>query len=91
VLSFTASAVEPAGAQTYRVKGVLRANGISRTTEALVHSPVGHTPFLVLTLSLEPASFAELWEELEGRALVSAAQKEMRPRAWLRVPELAAA
>jgi hypothetical protein len=93
LFSFTAKKVEQVAPNAHRARGVLRANGHSRATEVLLHSPVGHTPFLLATFQIERSRFPELWEALEERALSAAASgtKEMRPRAWLRLPDLAAA
>ena len=92
LFSFTSTSVEAVAPQSYRAKGRLRSHGITRQTEVLLHSPVGHTPFFIMTVPVDRTHFAELWSELEDRAAVTVAgDKELRPRAWLRAPELAAA
>jgi hypothetical protein len=92
LLSFSATDVELVGPQSYRAKGKLRADGVTRPAEALLHNPAGHTPFLIMTLPIDRAHFAEVWSAFEDRAAATpAGDREMRPRAWLRAPELAAA
>ena len=93
LFSFTSTSVESVAPQSYRAKGRLRSHGITRQTEVLLHSPVGHTPFFIMTVPIDRAIFGELWTELEDRAAMTAAgqERDMRPRAWLRAPDLAAA
>jgi hypothetical protein len=93
LFSFTSTSVESVAPQSYRAKGRLRSHGVTRQTEVLLHSPVGHTPFFIMTVPIDREIFGELWTELEDRAAVTAVanDRELRPRAWLRAPELAAA
>ena len=90
LFSYTATGVERVGPQSYRLTGNLRAGDESAPVEALVQSPHAHTPFLVMTLSLDRERFASLWEVFEGKAAVNG-EHEMRPEAWLVAPDLAAA
>jgi len=93
LFTFTSRDVESVAPQQYRAKGQLRADGVSRPAEALLHSPFGHTPFFIMTLPIDREHFPELWTAMEDRAAAAQGNddKELRPRAWLRVPELAAA
>jgi hypothetical protein len=93
LFSFSSTEVEAVAPQQYRAKGKLRSGGVTRAAEALLHSPVGHTPFFIMTLPIDRAHFPDLWTEMEDRAAAAqdSADKDLRPRAWLRVPELAAA
>ena len=90
LFSYASTRVERVGPQSYRLKGNLRAGEESAPVEALLQSPHAHTPFLVMTFSLDRNRFAPLWEALEGRAAATG-EHEMRPRAWLVAPDLAAA
>jgi hypothetical protein len=94
LLSFASKAVEQVGEHSYRARGTLRADGAQRTVDAVIQTPSGHSPFFFLTLGLERRAFSGLWTELQ--VLASQPQQEgdgaeMRPRAWLRLPVLAAA
>ena len=93
LLSFSSRAVEQIGEHSYRAKGTLRADGSQRIVDATIQTPSGHTPFFFLTLDLERQAFAGLWTELQVLANQPHTDEaeEMRPRAWLRVPVLAAA
>ena len=90
LFSFTASSVEGMGTQAYRLKGRLRAHGQSAEVEATLRSPAAHTPFFVIVFRFDRQKFAGLWSALEDRIDQSGAG-ELRPTAWLRAPELAAA
>jgi hypothetical protein len=93
LLTFKTRSVQASGPQTYRLKGTLQADGQSREVEAVLRNPPGHTPFFLLLLHIDQASFPGLWEAIEERAVrvQDSGQEELRPRAWLRAPELAAA
>ncbi len=93
LLSFKSKSVEAVGKQAYKLVGTLRAGGVSKEVEALLQNPPGHTPFFVILFRIDPQAFPGLWETLETRAagLEEGSQEELRPRAWLRAPELAAA
>ena len=92
LLSFVAKTVEQVEEHSYKVKGTLRAEGTQRTADAVIQTPSGHSPFFFLTLGLEQQAFGGLWTELQVLASqVPGAETEMRPRAWLRLPVLAAA
>ncbi|HEX3698406.1 MAG TPA: hypothetical protein VH374_23740 [Polyangia bacterium] len=93
LLSFVAKTVEPVDSNTYKAKGMLRADGSQRAADAIIQTPTGHSPFFFLTLGLERQAFSGLWTELQVLASQTATdgEAEMRPRAWLRLPVLAAA
>jgi hypothetical protein len=93
LLSFASRTVEQVGDHSYRARGTLRADGSQRTAEAMIQTPSGHSPFFFLTLDLERTAFAGLWTELQVLASQAPSEEadEMRPRAWLRLPVLAAA
>ena len=87
---FNASEVSLLGPQTYRLKGQLRADGRSRTVEAVLQTPPAHTPFCVVTFPIDRQAFPGLWAALEER-VARTGEGELRPFAWLRAPELASA
>lgn len=93
LLSFASNAVEAVGDHSYRARGTLRADGAQRTVEATIQTPSGHSPFFFLTLDLDRQAFSGLWTELQVLASQPHEEEstEMRPRAWLRLPVLAAA
>jgi hypothetical protein len=90
LFSFTASDVETISNQAYKIKGKLRAHGQSADVEALLRSPAAHTPFFVIVFRFDREKFAGLWSGLEDR-IDGSGHGELRPMAWLRAPELAAA
>ena len=90
LFTFTSASVSPLGEQSYKVKGQLRSEGHTRTVEAVLQSPPAHTPFFVILFPIERETFPELWATLEAR-VARTEQQELRPQAWLRAPELAAA
>ena len=93
LFTFKARKVEAVAPQSYKLHGTLASGGVKREVEALLQSPPGHTPFFVILFRLDPAAFPELWSVLEERVagLEGSGQQELRPRAWLREPALAAA
>lgn len=93
LLSFSSRMVEQLSDRQYRVKGTLRADGSQRVVDAMIQTPSGHSPFFFLTLDLDRQAFGGLWTELQVLASQPNTDEavEMRPRAWLRLPVLAAA
>lgn len=93
LLQFHATSVKSTGPQSYRLKGRIKAGTLSSETEALLESPRGHTPFFAITFTIDREKFADLWSAFEDRAAdaVAAGEQELRPWAWVREPQLAAA
>lgn len=97
LFEFQAKTVKAAGPQTYKLGGQLKSKtpeGIeSGEIEAVLESPQGHTPFFAITFTIDRSKFARLWSAFEDRAAhaIAKGQSELRPWAWLREPELAAA
>lgn len=92
LFSFTASNVEQLQEGAYLAKGNLRRGDVVRSIEALVQSPVAHSPFASVTFRVDEEAFPEIWTEFSGRlAAHDPADTEVRPRAWLLSPVLAAA
>jgi hypothetical protein len=90
LFSFKATQVEALAPHTYRLKGQLRADGHSRTVEAVLQTPAAHTPFCVVTFPIDRDRFPGLWATLEERVARTGAG-DLRPFGWLRAPELASA
>jgi len=92
LFSFIGSEVQRLAEQAYLVKGQLRRGDVERPVDALVQAPAGHSPFASVTFRVDEAAFPEVWDELTGRLQARpAADEEVRPRAWLLAPVLAAA
>jgi hypothetical protein len=93
LFEFQATSVKSTGPQTYRLKGRIKAGLSSGEVEARLESPRGHTPFFAITFTLDRSKFAALWSAFEERAAAAVANgvEELRPWAWLREPQLAAA
>jgi hypothetical protein len=93
LFSFKARSVEAVAQQSYRLKGTLQAGGSVGEVEALLQNPPGHTPFFMILFKLDRETFPELWAAVEERSewAHTSGEKELRPRAWLREPKLAAA
>lgn len=93
VLSFTAHDVKAVGPLTYAVNGKLTAGRAHKDLQIILQTPGLHTPFCLLTFSLPAREFAPLWRAFEARFAPAdeGGTREVRARAWLRVPEVATA
>jgi hypothetical protein len=92
LFSYTAKKVSRLADGAYLAKGTFRAGDVIRGVEALVQAPAGHSPFASITFRLDEAAFPEVWQEFSGRLSGRGpADLEVRPRAWLLAPVLAAA
>jgi hypothetical protein len=94
LLSFASKSVERVSENAYHAKGTLRAEGVQRNVDAVIQTPSGHSPFFFMSVGLERKAFSGLWTELQVRASqqpANDAAAEMRPRSWLRVPDLGSA
>ena len=91
LFSFSSRSVERLGSFAYLAKGVMRAGELEQPMEVVVQTPPAHTPFVVLTLSLDRGAFPEIWEDLTVAAGRSDNSGQLHPRAWLRSPVLASA
>jgi hypothetical protein len=94
LFAFEASEVESLGKQSYRLKGKMTVGGESGEAEAVLQAPPAHTPFCVLLFNIDRTRFGELWSALEQRVEDRSGDpdaQEVRPRAWLKAPALAAA
>jgi hypothetical protein len=92
LFSFSANHLKRLKDGTYLARGTFRHGEVERAVEALVQAPVAHSPFASLTFRLDEAVFPEVWSEFSGRlAAHDPTDGEMRPRAWLLAPLLAAA
>ena len=92
LFAFHASQVEKLGPFAYIVKGTITKGDRSEPMEAVVQTPPAHTPFLVVTFSIDRKMFPEIWEDMA--AVVAARDdqnSQIHPRAWLKPPTLATA
>jgi hypothetical protein len=90
LFSFQATEVDRLGPFAYIAKGLMAKGDVSEAMEAVIQTPPAHTPFVVVTFSIDRRLFANVWEDL---ALVAATRDDkttqLHPRAWLRPPTLA--
>jgi hypothetical protein len=92
LFSFVSSKVRQVADGTYLVQGVMQRGDVQRTGKATVQAPAQHSPFAVVTFEVTEAAFPEVWEELSARvASQDGSNGEVRPRAWLLTPTVAAA
>jgi hypothetical protein len=97
LFSFESTEVEALGkknVRSYRIKGRMNVGSESGEAEATLQTPSAHTPFCVLLFDIDRTRFGELWSALEQRVDDRNADpeaQEVRPRAWLKAPALAAA
>jgi hypothetical protein len=92
VFSFASNKVRQIAEGTYLAQGTMRRGDVQRATRATVQAPAAHSPFAVVTFDLDEGVFPELWEELSARvASQDDSNAEVRPRAWLLTPVVAAA
>jgi hypothetical protein len=92
LFDFQAGLVERLGPFAYIVKGTMTKDDRSEPMEAVVQTPPAHTPFVVVTFSIDRKKFPEIWDDLS--AVVAARDdqaSQIHPRAWLRAPTLATA
>jgi hypothetical protein len=90
--SFESSKVRRVADGTYLAQGVMRHGEVHRLGKATVQAPAAHSPFAVVTFELSEDAFPEVWEELSVRvATQDGSNAEVRPKAWLLTPMVAAA
>jgi hypothetical protein len=92
VFSFVSNKVRRTAPGTYLARGTMRRGDVERPSSATVQAPAAHSPFAVVTFEVDEAAFPELWGELSARvASQDGSNAEVRPRAWLLTPVVAAA
>jgi hypothetical protein len=92
LFSFDAGEVDRLGPFAYIAKGTMRKGELEHPMEAVIQTPPAHTPFVVVTFSIDRKRFPEIWDDLS--AVVAARDDhstQLHPRAWLRAPTLASA
>jgi hypothetical protein len=92
LFSFESTQVKRVGELAFVATGTLQQGDVERTVDAVVQTPMAHTPFLAITFPVDETVFPDVWSDLSD--LVSAlpdGNSQMGPRAWLRAPTLAAA
>jgi hypothetical protein len=91
LFAFHASDVDRLGPFAYIAKGMVTSGEVKEPMEVVVQTPPAHTPFLVVTFSIDRRKFPEIWDTLtavvEGR---DPSNSQLHPRAWLLPPTLAA-
>jgi hypothetical protein len=92
LFSFVSSKVRRVADGTYVAQGTMQRADVQRAGEATVQAPAAHSPFAVVTFEVADAAFPEVWDELSARvARQDGPDAEVRPRAWLLAPTVAAA
>lgn len=92
VFSFVCDNARRVADGTYLARGTMRRGDVQRASRAMVQAPAAHSPFAVVTFQVAETVFPEVWEELSARvASQEGAKGEVRPRAWLLPPAVAAA
>jgi hypothetical protein len=92
LFSFESDKVKRLGGLAFVATGTLQQGDVKKTVDAVVQTPMAHTPFLAVTFPLDASIFSEIWTDLS--ALVAArtdGNTQMSPRAWLRTPTLGTA
>jgi hypothetical protein len=92
LFAFHASDVDRLGPFAYIAKGTVRRGDATEPMEVVVQTPPAHTPFLVVTFSIDRKKFPEIWDGLTAVAEDrDPNNSQIHPRAWLRPPTLASA
>jgi hypothetical protein len=92
VFSFVSTKARQVADGTYLAQGTMRRGDVERASRAMVQAPAAHSPFAVVTFQVAETVFPEVWEELSARvASQQEPNAEVRPRAWLLAPVVAAA
>jgi hypothetical protein len=92
LFSFVSTKIRRVAEGTYLAQGTMQRGDVQRASEATVQAPAAHSPFAVVTFELAEGVFPEVWDELSARvAGQDGAKGELRPRAWLLPPMVAAA
>jgi hypothetical protein len=92
LFSFVSSKVRRVADGTYLAQGTMQHGDVQRATKATVQAPAAHSPFAVVTFEVAETDFPEVWEELSTRVSAqNGSSADVRPRAWLLTPVIAAA
>jgi hypothetical protein len=92
LFSFQSHEVERLGPFAYIARGVMQQGDSEEIMEAVIQTPPAHTPFVVVTFSIDRRKFPEMWQDLT--AVVATRDEnhaQLHPRGWLRAPTLATA
>ena len=92
LFSFHASEVERLGPFAYIARGTVRHDELELPMEAVVQTPPAHTPFVVVTFSVDRRKLSEVWDSLTAVTATrrpESGSAQLHPRAWLRAPTLA--
>jgi hypothetical protein len=93
LFSFTSTSVKRIGDLAFVVKGTMKQGEVERNVDAVVQTPLAHTPFVAITLPFEEEAFPEIWSDMAAlvSARVDGESAQMHPSAWLKAPTLATA
>jgi hypothetical protein len=92
LFSFHANDVDRLGPFAFIAKGVMHKGDLDEPMEAVVQTPPAHTPFVVVTFSIDRKKFSDIWQDLTAVVATRDEQNtQLHPRAWLRTPTLASA
>jgi hypothetical protein len=93
LFAFDALEVDRLGPFVYLAKGTVTRGDVVEPMEVVVQTPPAHTPFLVVTFSIDRKKFPDVWEDLNASVATrdGGASSQLHPRAWLRPPTLASA
>ena len=91
LFSFTARTVERIGELAFVAKGTLQQGDVERPVDAVVQTPMSHTPFVAITFPLDQGAFPEVWGDLSALVATRTDSSQLGPRAWVKAPMLATA
>jgi hypothetical protein len=92
LFSFVSTRARRVADGAYVAQGTMQQGDVHRAARATVQTPAAHSPFAIVTFEVVEAAFPEVWEELSARvASQDGSNGEVRPRAWLLTPTIAAA
>jgi hypothetical protein len=90
LFSFRSRSVERLSETAYLARGSMKRGEVEHSTHAVIQTPVGHTPFLMITFNMDRTQQADIWDALSSE-VKGASDPPATARAWLRPPVLAAA
>lgn len=92
LFSFRSREVERIGPHAFRAGGQMQQGDAVAEIQAVVQSPAAHTPFAIITFTVDRRVLGDLWAQVETAVGARTEDGEEKvPRAWLRPPTLALA
>jgi hypothetical protein len=89
LFSFTARSVEGLGDSAYVAHGLMRRGEEERWTDAVIQAPAAHSPFVMITFTVDRTRLPEVWSRLAEH--VGAPDEKSPTARALPVPPLLAA